>query len=277
MIDLLFSVRPYASLPHRLDPREHSGDVPTAKVRIVNELTKHIVSVEGVQTSVNRRSKDAATLIVVDHSSATPKIMLGRRHKGQAFLPGKFVFPGGAMDARDRLMRVAAPLHPAVKVKLMLKVVRRSKTIASALALAAIRETFEETGLLLGVRRTDNRPVPKGAWSKFATLGYYPDLSALHLIARAVTPPRYPRRFDTRFFTVDASAIVHRVKDTVRPDAELVELIWVPIDETHRIDMPVITGLVLQDLKARIAAGFARHLPVPYYRMRHKDFVRELL
>ncbi len=270
-------MRPYASLPHCLGPREYSGDVPAAKVHIVNKLAKHIVSVEGVQTSLNRRPNNAATLIVVDRSGPTPKIMLGRRHRGQAFLPGKFVFPGGAMDARDRLMRVAAPLHPAVKAKLMLNVVRRSKTLASALALAAIRETFEETGLVLGVRRTDSLPVPEGPWNAFTKLGYYPDLSALHLIARAITPPRYPRRFDTRFFTVDASAIVHRIKDTVRPDAELVELIWVPIDETYRIDMPVITGLVLQDLKARIAAGFARHLPVPYYRMRHKDFVRELL
>ena len=243
----------------------------------MNKLAKHIVSIEGIQTSLNQRPKDAATLIVVDRSSATPKIMLGRRHKGHAFLPGKFVFPGGAVDACDRLMRVAAPLHPVVKAKLMLNVVRRIKTIASALALAAIRETFEETGLLLGVRRTDNQPVPKGAWSEFAELGFYPDLSTLHLIARAITPPRYPRRFDTRFFTVDASAIVHRIEDTVHPDAEFVDLIWVPIDEAHRIDMPVITGLVLQELKARIAAGFAHHLPVPFYRPRRKNFVREFL
>ncbi len=181
------------------------------------------------------------------------------------------------MDAGDRLMRVAAPLHQVVKAKLMLNVVRPSKTIASALALAAIRETLEETGLLLGVRRTDNQPVPEGVWGKFAELGFYPDLSILHLIARAITPPRYPRRFDTRFFTVDASAIAHRIEDAVCPDAELVDLIWVSIDETHRIDIPVITGLVLQELKARIAAGFAHHLPVPFYRMKQKEFVRELL
>lgn len=243
----------------------------------MNKLAKHIVHIEGVQTALNQRPKDAATLIVIDRSGATPKIMLGKRHKGYAFLPGKFVFPGGAVDACDRLMRIAAPLHPVVKAKLMLNVVRPSKTIASALALAAIRETFEETGLLLGVQRTDNQPVAGGAWSRFAELGFYPDLSILHLIARAITPPRYPRRFDTRFFTVDASAIAHRIKDAVRPDTELVDLIWMPIDETHRIDMPVITGLVLQELKARIAAGFAHHLPVPFYRLRRKEFVRELL
>jgi hypothetical protein len=97
------------------------------------------------------------------------------------------------------------------------------------------------------------------------------------LIARAITPPRYPRRFDTRFFTVDANAIAHRIEGTVHADAEFVDLIWVPIDEARRIEMPVITDLVLQELKTRVAAGFGHHLPVPFYRMRHKDFVREFL
>lgn len=246
-------------------------------VHIVNKLAKHIVSIEGIQTTPNQRPKNAATLIVVDRSSAMPKIMLGKRHKGHAFLPGKFVFPGGSVDACDRLMRVAAPLHPVVRAKLMLNVMRPSKTIASALALAAIRETFEETGLLLGLRRTDNQRVPEGAWSEFAELGYYPDLSTLQFIARAITPPHYPRRFDTRFFAVDASAIAYRIGDTVHPDAEFVDLIWVPIDEAHRVDMPVITGLVLQELKARVTAGFAHHLPVPFFRLKHKDYIREFL
>lgn len=174
-------------------------------------------------------------------------------------------------------MRVYGALHPQVEAKLMQRVGRPSKTMASALALAAIRETFEETGLLIGTRRDDSPSVPAGPWREFARHGILPDLSVLHFIARAITPPRYPRRFDTRFFTVDASAIVHQVEDTVSADAELIELVWLPITQLRRIDMPVITGLVLQELETRVAAGFGPDLPVPFYRAQHKRFIRETI
>jgi 8-oxo-dGTP pyrophosphatase MutT (NUDIX family) len=153
---------------------------------------------------------------------------------------------------------------------------RPSRIRARVLAVAAIREAFEETGLLLGTKVASAPKFPDG-WNAFAEAGVQPDLDELHFIARAITPPRRPRRFDTRFFAADAQAVAHRVEGIIGPDAELVELIWLPIAAAKELDLPSITHVVLVDLEARIAAGFGHDLPVPYYRMVNRRFVRELL
>src|SRR4029079_12293207 len=121
-------------------------------------------------------------------------------------------------------------LDPRAERKLMLHIRRPSAAKAQALALAAIRETFEETGLLLGTRRGQPSGAPEGAWSAFTAANILPDLSSMHFIARAVTPPRRKRRFDTRFFTADVSAIAHRIDGKVGADFELTELVWLPLD-----------------------------------------------
>ena len=118
---------------------------------------------------------------------------------------------------------------------------------------------------------------PDGHWHAFIAASVHPDLSELHFIARAITPPRRPRRFDTRFFAADTRAVAHRVEGIIGPDAELVELAWVPIAQAKELDLPTITHVVLSDLEARIDAGFGHDLPVPYYRMVNRRFVRELL
>jgi 8-oxo-dGTP pyrophosphatase MutT (NUDIX family) len=243
----------------------------------MNDLAKFMTNAEREQSFPNVRPKDAATLILVDRSGKTPKVLLGKRHHKHVFMPGKFVFPGGRAEPNDRLMPVARSLDKNVEKRLMRQVVRPSAVKARALALAAIRETFEETGLLLGAPREDAAETPDGPWAEFAKAGFYPDLSILHFVARAITPPRRPRRFDTRFFSVDASSIAHRIDNVVHAEAELVELVWLPIEEARRLDMPTITNVVLQELEARVAAGFGHDLPVPFYRMPHKAFTRELL
>jgi len=245
----------------------------------MNQFTKQLADAEDEQFCPNRRPKDAATLILIDRAGSTPKVLLGKRHHGHTFVPGQFVFPGGRVEPHDRMMPAAAPLDPQVETRLMQRVVRPSKTKARALAMAAIRETFEETGLLLGTKRMHAAPAPTpaGAWREFAKLGVYPDLSKLHFIARAITPPRYPRRFDTRFFSVDASAIVHRVENVVHADAELVELTWLPIAEAHRLDIQQVTDVALQELETRLAAGFGHDLPVPFYRVLQQRYTRQLL
>ena len=76
--------------------------------------------------------------------------------------------------------------------------------------------------------------MPGEIWAEFAKARVHPDLGNIHFIARAITPPRRPKRFDTRFFTADVSAVAHTIEGVVGPDSELVELIWVPIEEaTH--------------------------------------------
>lgn len=224
-------------------------------------------------THPNVRPKDSASLIILDRRSRVPKVLLGRRHDRHVFMPGKFVFPGGRVEAGDRLMPSATELAPKVAAKLMLGAGPQQ---ARALALSAIRETFEETGLMLGVKGKLSRSVPGGPWAAFAKAGIGPDLAALHYIARAVTPPGLVRRFDTRFFAVDAQAIARRVDGVVGPQAELVELRWVPIDDTEELGLHAVTAAILDELRARAAAGMRPGLPVPYYRMKNRRFVREL-
>src|SRR6266849_2944955 len=221
------------------------------------DAAEHLTRIERDQSFPNLRPKDAATIILIDRSGAEPKVLMGRRHHGHKFMPGKFVFPG-------------------VESRLMQRLRRPSRIRARVLAVAAIREASEETGLLLGTKVASAPKFPDG-WNAFAAAGVQPSLDELHFIARAITPPRRPRRFDTRFFAADARAIAHRVEGIIGPDAELVELVWVPIAAAKELDLPSITHVVLVDLEARIAAGFGHDLPVPYYRMVKRRFVRELL
>ena len=105
----------------------------------------------------------------------------------------------------------------------------------------------------------------------------HPDLGHIHFIARAITPPRRPRRFDTRFFTADASAIAHTIEGVVGPDSELVELTWVPIEEAAHLDMPTITGIVLEELLARVEAGMGHRCRCRSISWSRQQFYRELL
>ena len=94
--------------------------------------------------------RDAATLIIIDRSATEAKVLLGRRHMRHVFLPGKFVFPGGRVDPTDWTMPSAKLLHPDTTRKLLVDTELWSETAAQALALAAVRETFEETGMVIG-------------------------------------------------------------------------------------------------------------------------------
>lgn len=229
------------------------------------------------RTFANLRPRDSATLILVDRSQSVPKVLLGRRHERHKFLPGKFVFPGGRVETTDRLMPTAAPLHPRDIERLMAQVKRPGPAKAASFALAAIRETYEETGLMLGTRRTGKIATPAGVWQAFADAGIMPDLSAVHFIARAITPPGRPRRFDSRFFAADISAVAHRAEGLVGPEAELVELVWLPITEARRLDIPTITTVALEELQDRTANGMSHDHPVPFFRMLHNRFVRQTL
>ena len=242
----------------------------------MNELGKLILADKNYFKLPNLRPKDAATLIVVDRAGPVPKVLLGKRHHGHKFMPGKYVFPGGGLEPADKRVPVARGLDPHAEASLMREVKHPSPVKARALALAAIRETAEETGLILGVPGPA-ATMPDGHWAMFAKARILPDLSAVHFIARAITPPRRPKRFDARFFAVDASAIAHRIDGIIGPDAELVDLVWMPIAEARQLDMPTITGVVLEELEMRVAQGFGHDLPVPFYQMRHRRFVRELL
>src|ERR1700758_4901254 len=212
------------------------------------------------------RPKDAATLILVDRSSTVPKVLVGKRHDKVVFMPGKFVFPGGRVDKADNRVPVAAPITRELEENLQKGSPKINAARARSLAIAAIREACEETGLCLG-RKTDGKlPKLEGAWKPFADAGLLPDPSGLYLIARAITPPGRVRRFYTRFFTADASAIAHRVEGVIHPDAELVELVWVEIGSKPLADLHPMTKNVLGELERRLSTGPLRHdAEVPFY------------
>ncbi len=223
------------------------------------------------------RPRDAATLIIVDGTSGEPRVLLGRRRLDMAFMPGRYVFPGGRVDPADKHVAVEDDLRPGDLKKLMVAMKGTpSEARARALALAAVRETFEEAGLLIGTPLGAATAPKVPTWQDFFATGYRPALARLTFFARAITPPGRPRRFDSRFFCVPAEAIVHRVKIA---EGELSDLEWHSIAQARSLELPNITRVVLEDLGERIAAG-ALHtsdLPVPFYHRRNGSFRRDLI
>jgi 8-oxo-dGTP pyrophosphatase MutT (NUDIX family) len=210
------------------------------------------------------RPRDAATLIIIDRNHPTPKVLVGKRHDKVVFMPSAFVFPGGRVDPKDNRVPVAAEIPAALERRLREGSPKISPARARALAITAIREACEETGLCIGKKGDTSKLT--GAWKPFADAGLLPDPSSLFLIARAITPPGRVKRFDTRFFTADASAIAHRVAGVIHPDAELVELVWVDIDAKPLAAMHPMTVQVLGQLRIRLAKGPLRHdAPLPFF------------
>jgi 8-oxo-dGTP pyrophosphatase MutT (NUDIX family) len=193
------------------------------------------------------------------------------------FMPGRYVFPGGRVDLADRHVAVEEDLATGNIERLMVAMRGNpSPARARALALAAVRETFEEAGLVIGAP-APAATVPKSpAWQQFFALGFRPALSQLTFFARAITPPGRPRRFDTRFFCAPAGAIVHKIAIA---DGELSDLEWHSIAQARTLELPNITRVVLEDLGERIASGalHASDVPVPFYHRRNGNFHRDLI
>lgn len=226
---------------------------------------------------VTLKPRDAATLIIVDTDSGEPRVLMGKRRETQVFMPGKYVFPGGRVDKEDRFAASADELRSGEVAKLLLDMKGTpSAARARALGLAAIRETFEEAGLLIGKPATTEPARASDGWKDFLAAGYVPSLAPLTFFARAVTPPGRPRRYDTRFFCVESHHIGHRVD--IR-DGELSSLDWFTFDQIRALDLPSITRVVLEDLADRLKVGWspATDVPVPFYNNRNGTFRRILL
>lgn len=238
---------------------------------------ERLTNVARRQDYPNCRPRDASTLIIVDLDGGTPKILMGRRHEGHVFMPGKFVFPGGRIDRSDCAVSVPDTLDPAVEAKLLADMKGKpSARRAQGLGLAAIRETFEETGLLIGKPASNPMTSKSPVWRPFAERGLTPALADLSLFCRAITPPRRPRRYDTRFFVVSSELVAGRLTDG---DGELLDLHWLTFSKAFELDLPPITKVVLEELQGKLARG-ALPSPgddVPYYFMRNGAFRRELL
>ncbi|WP_421912848.1 NUDIX hydrolase [Mesorhizobium sp.] len=222
------------------------------------------------------RPRDAATLILLDRKGDKILVLMGRRHASHAFMPGKFVFPGGRTDPADSRIPTATALHRDEEAKLLAGPGRTSTIRARAIALSAIRETYEEAGLLIGQKGAFATDVSD--WQGFVEHGVMPSLDRLRFVARAITPPNRVRRFDTRFFSAWRDDVAVELPDG-GPTNELEELVWLPLADARQADIPDITRSVLEELEKRLA-----HDPllnpggsVPFYRLIRNRFTREIL
>lgn len=191
--------------------------------------------------------RDAATVILVRNAKTSPSVLMGQRGATAAFMPDKFVFPGGAVDALDAKIPLASQL-PAICTTRLTK--EACGLAPKAIAVAAIRELWEETGQCLGTPAAwENAP---GSWKGFADRDLRPDASRLSFFFRALTPPGRPRRFDARFFLADASALATDPDDFSDAETELSHLHWVPLVDVRALNLPFITRIVLAELESHL-------------------------
>ncbi len=178
------------------------------------------------------RPRSAASLIVVRKAAGEAQVLLGRRVSRHRFLPNVFVFPGGRLDADDHLTEPLRPLPDAT-----LQAMRHATAdVARALAVAAVRETYEETGLAFGEVRGER---------------FRPDLGGLGYFARAITPSTSPIRFHARFFIMNAEAATGALGGS----GELADLDWYPLDRALKLPLADVTEFILGEVRDRHVPG----------------------
>jgi 8-oxo-dGTP pyrophosphatase MutT (NUDIX family) len=208
--------------------------------------------------------RDAATVVALRRDPAGPRVLMGQRGAGAVFMPSKFVFPGGALDPEDLAFSPGMVIDPVCERRLA---AHADPAIARGLAVAAIRELWEEAGLALA-RPDPAAPglapaAPPGLRSMLAR-GIRPDASGLRFIFRAITPPGRPRRFDARFFLVEAERLAGDPDDFSQAGSELAQLQWLPLAAARELELPFITEVVLAEIEAILDDG-DRSRPVPFF------------
>lgn len=189
------------------------------------------------------RPRAAASLVLLRETGDGPAVLMGVRSGGHRFMPNRLVFPGGRVDAADHRVSFAAAPPPTLT--------RSFGPLATALAAAAIRETFEETGLRLAAPAPRGARLPRGAWADFAAGGVLPAGEALVPLCRLITPAFSPIRFDARFLLAPAE----RLSGELRGNGELEFLRWIPLAEAEALDLALPQRVVLREVAEWLAAG----------------------
>jgi len=208
--------------------------------------------------------RNASTVIVLRDKLTSPKVLMGQRGENAAFMPSKFVFPGGALDPVDSQVALTTPLAEPCMARLRKDA---DPDLAEPLVLAALREMWEETGLLLGHPDEAARALAAAQpedWRSYFEHGVLPGGEGMKFVFRAITPPGRPRRFDARFFLVDADRIVSDLDDFSAASEELGRLQWIPLDEARSFDLPFITEVVLAEVEADLKEP-DRNARVPFF------------
>ena len=189
-----------------------------------------------------------------------PKVLVGKRHDKVVFHARQdSCFPAAGSIRPTTASRWQRQFPLTLEANLLKGSPKITPSRARSLAVAAIREACEETGLCLG-RKAGRRgadvigPVEavRGCRALARSIRPFPDRARDH-------PARPRQAFDTRFFTADASTIAHRVEGVVHADAELVELVWVELGSKPLADLHPMTQKVLDELGKRLSTGPLRH------------------
>ena len=188
--------------------------------------------------------RDAATVIMVRNRLSQPQVLMGKRGARAAFMPSKFVFPGGAVDAGDALVPMAGRVGPICESRLA---EAAAPAQVHALQAAVVREVWEESGLLLGAPGAWGGKVPTD-WAEFSARNHLPCTRNFRYVFRAITPLGAPRRFDARFFLVDAAAVVGDPDNFSQASDELSQLQWIDLEQAFSLDLPLITEVVLSEV-----------------------------
>lgn len=190
--------------------------------------------------------RDAASVLLFRDTNSCPRVLVGRRGRAAAFMPNKFVFPGGAVGKEDHGIALATPLGPTCISRLARTA---SLEIVSMLASCAVREFYEETGLKLAEPLEQRRPHANPNWKAFFDSGLIPSAKGLVYFYRALTPPGLPRRFDTRFFlgVLGEVPLAGDPDDFADATDELERLQWFPVSDAQNLDLPYISRVVLDE------------------------------
>ncbi len=219
-------------------------------------------------------AKDAATMILVRNDGPTPRILMGQRASGHTFMPDKYVFPGGRMDPTDLDITAIGDLNPTCRSLLQIQ----SNTSPEGLVLSAIRETFEETGLVIGKPVSEDIEITPNldeSWRTYLSFGVRPYLNNIQFIGRAITPPYRPKRFDARFFLAKSEDVLAELKRPV-DSHELLDLHWFTFEEIADLDLPGITRFTISEAQKRIEEPDADHAPFMTYWKDNESFLERL-
>ena len=165
------------------------------------------------------RPRDAASLILLRGGGDDLEVLVGRRSLSARFMPGVYVFPGGAIDPPDRVAWSVESGASALPQRL------------ARAARAAIRETWEEVGVLVGKPaevRLPNGPATTPIEHAFCEHGLAAAMDRLTYVGRAITPSHSFRRYNTRFFLADGESVFGEPAAST----ELEDAGWRPIEQS---------------------------------------------
>jgi 8-oxo-dGTP pyrophosphatase MutT (NUDIX family) len=218
--------------------------------------------------------RPAATIVLLRRGSEGLEVLLLERIKSSGFVPGAWVFPGGRVDGHDAGADLVARLDGITPEAAARRLALDPGADPPALAyyIAAIREAFEETGILVAC---DSR----GATARAAAadpdtqrlrltllndedafpavldgLGLRMDAASLEYVAHWITPEVEPRRFDTRFF----AAAVPDGAEAVLNEREVTRALWLTPEAALERNLAAELPMVFPTIRTlRSLVGFA--------------------